>query len=312
MTQPTNTFDSYDAIGNREDLSDIIYNISPTDTPFLTMCATTKASNTLHEWQTDSYANADSGNARIEGDEASAASISGTSRAYNYTQISDKVVVVSGTQEALGKAGRKSEIGYQVAKAGKELKRDIETILLGNQGSVAGDSSTARKLRSLEVWYSTNTNRGTGGANGNTIGGANDGTQRAFTETLLKDSLQNVFLAGGNPDHIMVGPFNKQVFSTFTGGATKFEPTKDKTVTAAVDVYISDFGELKVVANRFQRDRTCHIIQKDMWGVAYLQNFSTTELASTGNHKRKQILAEYTLEARNEASSGVVADLTTS
>ncbi|MHA1538892.1 MAG: DUF5309 domain-containing protein [Alphaproteobacteria bacterium] len=312
MTQPTNTFDSYDAIGNREDLTDVIYNISPTDTPFLSMCATTKASNTLHEWQTDSYANADADNARIEGDEASAASISGTTRAYNYTQISDKVVVVSGTQEALGKAGRKSEIGYQVAKAGKELKRDIESILLGNQGAVAGDSSTPRKLRSLESWYATNTSRGAGGADGDAVSAATDGTERAFTETVLKDCLQNTFLAGGNPDYIMVGPFNKQVFSTFTGGATKFEPVKDKTVTAAVDVYISDFGELKVIANRFQRDESCHIIQKDMWGVAYLQNFSTTELASTGNHKRKQILAEYTLEARNEASGGIIADLTTS
>ncbi len=312
MAQPTNTFDSYDAVGNKEDLTDIVTNISPIDTPFLSMIGEGKAINTLHEWQTDSLAAADDSNAAIEGDEAAGSSLASTTRANNRTQISDKVVVVSGTQEAIEKAGRDSELAYQVVKAAKELKRDIEKILVGNQAAVTGDSSTARKLRSLESWYTTNASRGSGGADGSTSAAATDGTQRAFTETLVKDVIQQIYVAGGNPDCIMLGPVNKQVFSGFTGGATKFTETKDKALNAVVDIYVSDFGDMKVVPNRFQRDRTAHILEKDMWSVAYLQPFGAHDLAKTGNSMKKQVLAEYTLVAKNEASSGVIADLNVS
>ncbi len=315
MAQPTNTFDSYDAVGNREDLSDIVTNISPVDTPFMSMAGTAKATNTLHGWQTDSLAAADDSNAAIEGDEAAGSSLASTTRAENYTQISDKVVVVSGTQEAIEKAGRKSELAFQVVKAAKELKRDMEKIITGNQARVVGNSSTARKLRSLESWYTTNTNRattGTAGVSGSTSAAATDGTQRAFTETLVKDVIQQVYVAGGNPDCIMLGPINKQVFSGFTGGATKFTETKDKALNAVVDIYVSDFGDMKVIPNRFQRDRTAHILQKDMWSIAYLQPHNVQDLAKTGNSMKKQVLAEYTLVAKNEAASGVVADLNVS
>ena len=309
MAQPTNTFDSYDAIGNKEDLSDIVTNISPVDTPFLSMIGEGKAINTLHEWQTDSLADADDSNAVLEGDEATGSSLASTKRENNRTQISDKVVVVSGTQEAIEKAGRDSEVAYQVVKAAKELKRDIEKIITGNQAAVSGDSSTPRKLRSLESWYETNTSRGTGGSNGSTSAAATDGTQRAFTEALVKDVIQDVYIAGGNPDCIMLGPVNKQVFSGFTAGATKYVQSQDQKLNASVDIYVSDFGEMKVIPNRFQRDRSAHILQKDMWQLAYLQPFGSYDLAKTGNSLKKQVLAEYTLVAKNEAANGIIADL---
>jgi len=213
MAQPTNTFDSFDAVGNREDLTDVIYNISPTETPFMTSIARGSASNTLHEWQTDSLAAADTTNAAIEGDDAAGGALVATTRENNRTQISDKVVVVSGTQDSMDTAGRAQESGYQQAKAAQELKRDMEAIITGNQASVTGDSTTARKLRSLEAWYTTNTSRGSGGANGSTTQAATDATTaglRAFTEELLKTVVKTTFNAGGNPDMLMVGPFNKQ------------------------------------------------------------------------------------------------------
>ena len=275
----------------------------------MTAIGVSEAKNTLHEWQTDALRDADATNARIEGDDAAGASLSATTRANNRTQISDKTIIVSGTQEAVNKAGRKSELAYQLIKASKEFKRDIEKILVGNQASVTGNSTTARKLRSLESWYATNTSRGSSGANGSTSAAATDGTQRTFTETLLKTVLQSIFTNGGSPNMLMLGANQKQVFSGFTGNSTRYASATDKALTATVDLYVSDFGELKIVPNRFQRDRTCHIIQPDMWALAYLQPFLISDLGKTGNSYKKQVVAEYTLEARNEASSGVVADL---
>lgn len=313
MTQPTNTFDSYDAIGNREDLTDMIYNISPTETPFMTLAQRGVAYNTLHEWQTDSLAAASTSNAAIEGDDASGNSLSPTTRLNNRTQISQKTIVTSETQNAIRTAGRAKEQAYQRVKAMQELKRDMEAILTGNQASVTGDATTARKLRSLEAWYSTNTSRGSGGANGSTTQAATDATTgalRAFTESLLKPVLATVYAAGGNPDVLMVGPTNKQAVSNFSGNATAFRDSSEQKLFAGVDVYVSDFGELKVIPNRFSRGRTAHVLDTQYWAVSYLRDFQSKQLAQTGDSQKEQITVEYTLEARNEAASGVIADLT--
>jgi hypothetical protein len=317
MAQPTNTFDSYDSIGTRADLSDVIHNISPTQTPFLSMAAKSKAKNTLHEWQTDSLATAGQ-NAVIEGDDATLDAAAPTARVGNYTQISDKTVVVSGTQEATDKAGRRSEMSYQIAKRAKELKRDMEFILTGNQTSDAGSSALARKTGSVEAWIKTNTSRGAGGANGGygagVVTAATDGTQRGFTEALLKTVIQSCWANGGDPSTIIVGPKNKAVASTFTGIATQYRENKgtsQATIVAAADVYVSDFGEHKILASRFSRDRSALVLDMEYWGVAYLRPFQTVELAKTGDSEKKQILAEYALVAKQEAASGVVADLTT-
>jgi galactitol-specific phosphotransferase system IIB component len=188
MAQPSQTFDTYDSIGEREDLSDVIYNISPTDTPFLSSASKTKATAVLHEWQTDSLAAASAANAVIEGDEATADAITSTTRLSNSSQIMDKVVTITGTQEAVDKAGRASEIAYQIAKAAKELKRDLESSLTANNAEVTGGSGTAREMGGLGAWVITNDVFGSGGASGAGIGNTarTDGTQRAFTEAQLK------------------------------------------------------------------------------------------------------------------------------
>lgn len=311
MAQPTNTFDTYDAIGNREDLADIIYDISPTETPFVNGVGVSVATAVLHEWQTDALAAADGDNAHVEGDDIDATAADPTVRENNRTQISRKSVTISGTQEAVDKAGRASEMAYQIAKRGRELKRDMEAILTGNQAVAAGNSSTARKLRSLEAWYKTNVSRGATGANGSASAAATDGTVRPYTEALLKDVLQQCYESGGEPGVIMSGSKLKQVSSGFAGGSTRTDKSEDKKVVAAVDIYESDFGTLRFVPNRFQRARTVHALQMDMWSVAYLpgRKFKMINLAKSGDSEKKAMLSEYTLAAKNEASSGVIADL---
>tara|TARA_R110002124_G_scaffold26559_1_gene95525 strand:- start:202 stop:1143 length:942 start_codon:yes stop_codon:yes gene_type:complete len=313
MAQPTNTFDTYDSIGEREDLSDVIYNISPTDTPFLSSAAKTKATAVLHEWQTDSLAAAATDNAVIEGDEATLDAITATTRLSNSCQIMDKTIVITGTQEAVDKAGRASEIAYQIAKKAKELKRDLEASLTSNNAEVTGSATAARVAGGLRSWVATNDVMGTSGTSGgagNTA--ATNGTQRAFTESLLKTVIKSVWNAGGNPTMIMVGPFNKQKLSGFTGNSTRFDAGADATLYTSVDVYASDFGQLQVVPNRFSRDREAWVLDMDFWGVAFLRDFSMHDLAKTGDTEKKQLLLEATLESRNEAASGCVADITTS
>jgi hypothetical protein len=314
MAQPTNTFDTYDSVGEREDLSDVIYSISPTDTPFLSSAAKTQATAVLHEWQTDSLASAVTNNAVIEGDEATLDASTATTRLSNSTQIMDKTVVITGTQESVDKAGRASELAYQIAKKAKELKRDMEATITGNIAEVTGGSSTARKMGTLGSWVVTNDDLASDGASGAGAGNAahTDGTQRAFTEAQLKSVIKSVWNAGGDPSMVMVGPFNKQKLSGFTGNSTRFDAGADATLYTSVDVYASDFGQLQVVPNRFSRDRDAYVLDMEYWGIAFLRDFSMHELAKTGDSEKRQLLVEATLESRNEGASGLVADLTTS
>lgn len=314
MAQPSNTFSRYDAVGVREDLSDVIYNISPTETPFLTAAKKSKASNTYHEWQTDSLA-AVADNKVIEGDDATTDALTATTRRGNYTQISDKVVQVSGTVEAVSKAGRAKEMAYQMAKKAAEIKRDMEYALVGlNNARVAGDDSTARELASVQSWIKTNVDKASDGTNptGDGTDARTDGTQRAFTEDQLKAVMQSCWEQGGNPTVLMTGGYNRRVASGFTGNSTRFDTGEDKKLTATIDFYVSDFGTVKLVPNRFMRSRDALVLDMDYWAIAYLRPFSTYDLAKTGDTERKQMIVEYTLEAKNEAASGIVADLTVS
>lgn len=318
MTQATETFDSYDAASsNREDLSDLIDLVEQEATPFMSLIAgKAKATATFHEWQTDSLDNVDTSNAVIEGDEATHDATAATTRVGNYTQISDKVAVVSHTQEAVRHAGYTSEKARQVDKKMRALKRDMEAIMTRNQASVAGNGSTARKLGSLESWYTTNDVRGSGGSDGGYSAGltvaATNGTQRAFTESLLKQAHRLAADAGATPDYLMVGTFNKQVVSNFTGGATRMSDDKAKKIINTVDVYIGDYGQLNVVWNPQQNDRTAHLLDSSKVAVAYLRPMSSFDLAKTGSTYKTLIEAEYTLEMGNEAGHAVIADLTTS
>lgn len=316
MALPADTVTTYSSVGNREDLSDIIYNVDPTDTPFLSGLERVKSTAVNHEWQTQALAAASASNAVLEGDDATTDAATPTVRLGNINQISDKVARVTGTQQAIDKAGRDNELDYQKILKGKELKRDMETTLVGsNQAKVTGDATTARKTASVLSWLKTNTDKGGGsGADPATANGAavrTDGTQRAFTEAQLKAVLQKIWISGGDPDKIMLGGFNKQVMSTFTGRGTPMEDAKAKKIVATVDVYESDFGTLKVVANRFSRARDALVLQSDMWALATLRNMKTIPLAVTGDSIRHQVITEYALESRNELSSGGVFDLTT-
>lgn len=311
------TYQTYTAIGMREDLSDVIYNISPTDTPFMSSIGKTKATATYHEWQTDSLAAPALGGA-VEGADASSITASPTTRIGNRTQIFTKSVAVAGTLEAVDKAGRKSEKAYQLAKVSAELKRNIELTLLSNQVSAAGNSSTARTMGGLQAWLSTNYDGGTSGVAGS--GGTTartDGTDRTFTETILKTVVAEVYTAGGTPKVLMVNPAHKQVVSAFAGIAAQryMAPSNEPTtIIGAADVYMSDFGTISVVPNRFMNstnsgDETAFLVDPDMAAVAYLRPFQTIELAKTGDSEKTQLLAELTLEVKNEAAHGIVADL---
>ena len=316
MAIVANTFQTYGAIGNREDLSDIIYNISPTDTPFMSSIGKEKAAGTLHEWQTDALAAA-AANAQVEGDEITFNAVTPTVRINNQTQISRKSVIVSGTQDTVNSAGRNNELAYQISKSSKELKRDMEVVLTANQSAAVGGAAAARTSSGLTSWIQANTSVGTNGANG-AVGGVDtpgvlrtDGTQRAFTEAQLKDVVKQCWDSGGDPSMIMLGSFNKQKLSGFTGGSTKMTSAEDKRLVNAVDIYESDFGAMTVVPNRFSRSRDCFVLQPDMWAVAFLRDFQLMDLAKTGDAEKKAMLAEYTLVSKNEAASGAVFDLTT-
>ena len=313
MAAPTSTFLSYSAIGNREDLSDVIYNIAPTDTPFLTGIPRTDATAVLHEWQTDSLAAASSSNAVLEGDDATTDATTATTRLSNTCQISDKVPRVSGTQQAVVSAGRKDELAYQVVKRTKELRRDMESSLLANNAEVTGDTTNARELGGIEAWLATNTSHGVGGSAGSLGNTARtDGTNRSLTEALIKTELQSVWDAGGDPDCIMVGSFNKQTISGFTGNATREISAQDRELVATIDLYHSDFGVLEIIPNRFQVSESCLILEKDLWATSYLRPVQLVNLAKTGDSERRQIITEFTLESRNEAGSGAVFDCSTS
>lgn len=300
----------YGQIGIREDLEDAIYNISPIDTPFINMVGRTPVQNTYHEWQTDSLANVDSANAQIEGDQFSYSAPAVTTRVGNYTQILRKTASVSNTYEQVNKAGRTSEMAYQLSKRTKELARDMETIMLNNQGGGAGSSGAARTLRGLPSWYATNTSRGSGGANGSAGSGATDaGSTRALTEALLKPVLKACWDNGGMPDTIMVGSANKQVMSGFSVSNTRFQNVEDKKLTAVIDIYEGDFGTYKIVANRFQRARDLHVLQPDMLKIGVLRPLKVIDVATTADAMQKALVTEVTLIVKNEAANGVVADL---
>jgi hypothetical protein len=321
MTIATSSFSTYSAIGNREDLSDVIYRIDPTDTPFYSGIDRETANATNHEWQTQALAAASTSNAQLEGDDAvNATPVVQTTRLGNNTQIQIKIPRVTGTQRVVEHAGRADEMDYQVMLKGLELKRDVESTLLTNQKKLAGSETVARNLASVDSWIFSNTDKAaTGGALDPTAADGSstrtDGTlQRGYTESSLKNVLQKIWTAGGKPDVIMMGAFNKQVFSTFTGRGTPIENQETMTITAAADTYKSDFGTLRAVANRFMRPRDVLVLQMDMWADSPLpgRNFVSFPLAKTGDTDRRQLLIEHTLVSRNEKASGGIFDLTSS
>lgn len=318
MAVEANVFSTRDAVGNREDLQDAIYDISPVETPIMSAIGTGRAKSRAHEWQTDVLAAA-ADNAVIEGDEASNDALQATTRLGNYTQLMDKVIKISSTQEVVDKAGRKSEMAYQVAKASKELKRDIELAISKLGGSVAGTTTTvARKMGGLGAGITTNESNFNDAAHTAIDGFAwttyTPVTTRTFTETLLKDVMQSAYEAGGEPKLCITDPYNRRVLSEGFDGVVSHEKTvtgRSATIVGTVGVYASDFGDLSVIADRFTPKGVAYLLDPEYAEIAYLQRMKTETLAKTGHSDRRMLSAELTLCLKNEAAHGIIRDLNT-
>lgn len=328
MAQATGTTDTFDLVGLAEDIEDVIFNISPTDTPILTMAKKKKATAVNHGWQTDSLAAA-AANRAIEGDDSTYATASPTTLLTNRCQISKKTVMVSGTADAVRKYGRKEEFAYQIAKRGKEIKRDMEFALAGNQASSAGGSSTARSAAGLESMIAGNrilpTTSGTGTTPGYSSGewsaptdGTNTGAGSTLTEAYLFSALEAAWTDGGDPSTILVGSFQKRQMASFAG-ANKFagfynpkQGAAQGMVIGGVDLYVSDFGEHKVVLDRFMRTRTLLAVDPEYVSIAWLRPMKFEERAKTGDATRGELLCEWTLVCDNPDAHAKVQDLATS
>lgn len=319
MAQLTNTYDSYSIKGIKEDLSDVIYNITPDDTPLYSACKKTKAKNTLVEWQTDTLRSS-AVNAHIEGDETAFEAATATTRLNNRTQIFKNAVIIADTDEGLSKAGRAKEMAYQTLKIAREQKLDIEKALFANNAAVAGSSSAARELAGLGAWVKTNVNfdsTGSTTAGANPTGDGSDArtdndTERAFSQTLFDDVMQKVWTSGGNPDRVYLSPTNMNVALDFDGGGNSRRniDAARETVYNSVDVYVTPWGTVEFTPSRECRGKDVYILQSDMWEVAVLRGTKNTEMAKTGDATKRQVVTELTLCAKNEASSGLVADTT--
>ena len=315
MAQPTNTFDTYDSVGIREDLSNVIHNISPEETPFYSKAAKKAAKNTLVEWQTDSL-RASAVNAHIEGDATTAEARAATTRLGNYTQIFKNAVVVSDSDDNVDNAGRAKEIAYQTLKIAKEQKLDIEKALFANNARAAGNSTTARELAGAPAWLTTNTVAGAGGADptGDGTDARTDGTQAAFSQANFDTVMQSIWVAGGKPDTVYLSAFQMNVALGFTGNNNQRSSVQagDERVVKSLAVYVTPWGSVEFMPSRENRSRDVFVMQDDMWEVASLRGTKNVALAKTGDNTTRQVVTELTLCAKNEASCGIIADCTTS
>ena len=315
MAQPANTFDTYDSVGIREDLSNVIHNISPEETPFYSKAAKKAAKNTLVEWQTDSL-RASTTNAHIEGDATTAEARAATTRLGNYTQIFKNAVVVSDSDDNVDNAGRAKEIAYQTLKIAKEQKLDIEKALFANNARAAGNSTTARELAGAPAWLTTNTVAGSGGADptGDGTDARTDGTQAAFSQDNFDTVMQSIWVAGGKPDTVYLSAFQMNVALGFTGNNNQRSSVQagDERVVKSLAVYVTPWGSVEFMPSRENRSRDVFIMQDNMWEVASLRGTKNVALAKTGDNTTRQVVTELTLCAKNEAANGIIADCTTS
>ena len=318
MTIIANTFTSFDAKGIREELANVISNIAPEETPFTSNVGSENVSNTFFEWQVDDLAAVDV-TPVIDGDDvASFDATTATVRVGNYTQIRRRSMIIADNLGFQDLAGRNDEVAFNLAKRGKEIKRDLETIYTGNTARSAGSASAGRVTAGLGAWISTNVNKAGDGTNPTAVDGSdarNDGTQRDFTEAMLKDVMQKAYTEGGNPSVLMVGPYNKTVVSGFAGiAAQRYQAPTDgpTTIIGAADVYLSDFGALTVVPNRFSRERDAWCLDTEYASIATLRPIQAVDLAKTGDAEKKMLICETGLKVTNEKAHGLIADLNVS
>ena len=317
MTAPTNLSTTLNAAGNREDLEDTIYRVAPEKTPFLSAIGKKKASARYHEWQTENLATPNPTNAALEGDDiATLDAPNNTTRVGNYCQIFRKTLGVSRTQEVVDKAGRKSEVNRQKVRKGIELRRDMEARMIGNYASIAETGSTPRGTAGVLAWLTSNVSRGASGASGGfstgVVAAATNGTQRTFTEAMLKAAWASAFANGANPSIALMGPVQKQQFSAFTGIAGIRSDVKGReqaTIIAGAEVYVGDFGQLMLVPHPYGLTRDLVAIDPEYASVATLDGFKTEDLAKTGDSQKQIMTHEAAFECANEKAHFVIADL---
>ena len=327
MAQVANTFETYDAVGNREELADKIWMISPEETPGISLIGKKSVDSIHPEWQTDTLGSVDTSNNVPEGNDWSYDAISPTTRVGNYCQISEKTLIISNTQEVVKKAGRKSELARELAKKGTELKIDMEAIIFSNQASSAGsgNGATNRTLGGFRAWCTTNDSLGGGaGASGSFTNGlvvaATNGDQRAFTKAIMDEVILSAYNAGGSPRIMMMSPYVKTVFSKLLDDADvvplrKAQGSGQATLVAAADMYLSDFGMFTVMVDRqFARAgaataRNVYFIDPKMAKVGILRDIAVRKPAVTGDAEKRVLNVEYTLVMNNEAAHGVAADI---
>src|SRR5512139_1533815 len=329
MAQVANTYETYDAVGNREELADRIYQITPEETPFLSLIGRKPVVSVHPEWQTDTLATPDTTNNQPEGSDWNYDAIAATTRVGNYTQISDKKIIISRTQDKTSKAGRKSELAREIGKKGVELRTDMEVICLSNQASSAGsgNAATNRTTGGFRAWLATNDSFGAAGASGgfnsstNVVDASTLGTQRAISKTLLDTVILSTYNAGGSPKVLMLSPYAKTVFSTFMSDANvalqRFEASgrEQTTIVAAADTYLSDFGKITVVPNRQMARagatiaRNAFLIDPTMVKLGVFDDITIQKPAKTGDAEKRVLNTEYALVVSNEAAHGVVADI---
>lgn len=332
MTAPTGTYQSYTEGVDKEDFHNMIYDISPLDTPFVSMAKKLKAKSKLHQWQTDRLAAAIATNATIEGDDVTGDTAGPTVNLKNYTQLMDKVAIVSTSMEAQDHYGRDSEMAYQVAKRGKELKRDLESALTQNNAATAGAAASAAQMASLESWLmmsdrvgANNTANGTScGSNETTTPGwstssgipltapVDSSSAGSVSEATLKNCIARTWSQGGDPTVILCGALVKAKLAGFSGVATRFRDVganQKAQIISGADVFVSDFGSHKLVPSRFTRTSVAMGIDPEYVGVAYLQPFGSKELALTGHAMKRLVSVEATLVVQNPLAHFKISDI---
>ncbi len=317
MAQPSNTYDSYDNANSiKEDIQDIIYNISPDEVPFMSKSQKTTAKSTLHEWSTDTLRSS-AANAHIEGDDTTATAVTGVTRLNNRCQIFKDAIIVSDTDQGLSKIAKDKEMSYQILKAGKAMKLDIEKALFDNNAKVTGSSTAARELAGAPTWLTSNTVAGSGGsdATGDGTDARTDGTQAAFTQANFDTVMQGIWENGGTGiKSCYLSAFQMNKALAFTGNNNQRANVvgADERVINSVSIYLTPFGEVSFTPSRENRSRDVFIMQDDTWQVATLRPMKNVELSKTGDNSKRQLTTELTLVCKSEAANGMVADCTTS
>lgn len=290
------TYTTYDTVGIKEDVSDVITNLTPTKTPFQTLIGSEKTKSRKFEWLEDSLADARE-NAQVEGFEASDATLTPPEMRENYTQILEKTFKISETEDAVDQYGRAKETAYQTVKAGKELKRDWELAIIGSdQAGVLSTKGVARRTASATKMVDPSV--------------IEDGAGAALSEAMVLNAAQKGYEEGAEPTYLMIKPTDALKVAGFANAAGRTrEIGNERKIVNVIDLYVSPFGEYKVILNRFQLPTVAWLLDPEMWSNVTLRPWARTPLAKTGDSNRQMLVGEFGLKNKNFKSSPLISDI---